>query len=66
MTRAAIAREANATRAQVTQVLTKKEVTRQKVNKAPQPTIKLADPTRTAANIRAKMGAEYLTDSAGA
>ena len=26
---------------------------------APQPTIKLADPTRTAANIRAKMGAEY-------
>jgi len=42
-------------------VLTKEEVTNQKLTqrKPPQPTIKLADPTRTAANIHAKMGAEY-------
>ena len=61
MTRAEIAREVNATRAQVTQVLTKKQVTEKQLTQRepPQPTIKLADPTRTAANIRAKMGAEY-------
>lgn len=57
MTRAEIAREANATRAQVTQVLTNPCNTKKLT---PKVTIRLTlDPTRTAANIRAKMGEEY-------
>jgi hypothetical protein len=59
MSRADIAREVNATRAQVTQVLTKKVIARNELTPKP-PMIRLTlDPTRTAANIRAKMGAEY-------
>lgn len=58
-TQAEAAREVGISEPAVHKELTKKEVTREKVKKPPQPTIKLADPTRTAANIRAKMGAEY-------
>jgi hypothetical protein len=61
MTRAEIAREVGTDRSAVTYALKKKQVTEKHSTqrKPPQPTIKLADPTRTAANIRAKMGAEY-------
>jgi hypothetical protein len=59
MTRAEISREVGATRAQVTQVLTN-PVKQKNVNTTKTPVIGLAsDPTRTAANIHAKMGAEY-------
>jgi hypothetical protein len=59
MTRAEISREVGATRAQVTQVLTK-EVTPPKELTPKPPKIRLTlDPARTAANIHAKMGAEY-------
>ena len=59
MTRAEISREVGATRAQVTQVLTN-PVKQKNVNTRKTPVIGLAsDPTRTAANIHAKMGAEY-------
>jgi len=59
MTRAEISREVGATRAQVTQVLTN-PVKQKNVNTTKTPVIGLAsDPTRTAANIHAKVGAEY-------
>jgi len=59
MTRAEISREVGATRSQVTQVLTK-EVTPPKELTTKPPKIRLTlDPARTAANIQAKMGAEY-------
>ena len=55
------AREVGISHPAVIKAVTRNKVTSKKVTKAkpPQPTIKLADPTRTAANIRAKMGAEY-------
>ncbi len=57
MTRAEISREVGATRAQVTQVLTKP---RNAKTLTPNITIRMAeDPHRTAANIHAKMGADY-------
>lgn len=58
-TQAQAAREVGISEPAVHKELTKKEVTNKKVKKPPQPTVKLADPTRTAANIRAKMGEEY-------
>jgi hypothetical protein len=64
MTRAEIAREVGATRAQVTQVLTKPLLTKPLLTKKrltrKQPIIRLTiAPHRTAANIHAKMGADY-------
>lgn len=57
MTRAEISRETGSTRAHVTQVLTKPCNTKQLT---PKVTIRLTlDPSRTAANIRKKMGDEY-------
>jgi predicted transcriptional regulator len=57
MTRAEISREVGATRAQVTQVLTKP---RNAKMLTPNITVRMAsDVERTAANIHAKMGAEY-------
>jgi hypothetical protein len=58
-TQAQAAREVGISEPAVHKELTKTEVTNKKVKKPPQPTIKLADPTRTADNIRAKMGEEY-------
>lgn len=59
ISRAEIAREVGATRAQVTQVLTKEVIALKKLTPKP-PMVRLTlDPTRTAANIHAKMGGEY-------
>jgi hypothetical protein len=59
MTRAQISREVGATRAQVTQVLTKPVLTKKRLTRK-QPIIRLSLKThRTAANIHAKMGADY-------
>lgn len=55
------AREVGISHPAVVKAVTKNKVTKEKVTtkKPPQPTIKLADPTRTAANIHAKMGEDY-------
>jgi hypothetical protein len=55
------AREVGISHPAVIKAVTRNNVTSKKVTKAkpPQPTIKLADPHRTAANIHAKMGADY-------
>ena len=60
-TQAEAARELGISEPAVHKELTKEKVTLKKVKtiKPPQPTIKLADPHRTAANIHAKMGADY-------
>lgn len=59
MPKAEIARQTGSTRAHVTQVLTK-EIKPRNVNRIKTPVIGLSqDPTRTASNIRAKMGDEY-------
>jgi hypothetical protein len=66
-TQAQAAREVGIDRAAVHRALTKTKVTKERVNAPPQPTIKLTkDPTRTAANIRAKMGEEYAARLKGA
>jgi len=61
-TQAEAAREFGIARSSVHDALGKKEVTNKKPNtrKPPQPTIKLSDPARTAANIHAKMDANQL------
>lgn len=60
-TQAQAARELGIARSTVHEALGKPEVTEKKPNtrKPPQPTIKLAAPETTAANIHRKMGAEY-------
>lgn len=61
-TQAEAAREVGISRATVNEACKEKERSPRKnltQRKPPQPTIKLADPTRTAANILAKMGEDY-------
>lgn len=59
-TQAEAAREVGVDRSAVHRALTKKSVNTGKVNAPKPPLVRLTiDPTRTAANIHAKMGAEY-------